>query len=114
MKRFAIRVLLTRYIVPLGDIVLPKAEAESRRGIQIQSTSKEIRPTMVLKLAYIERPLQTFLPHAPASLAEPLRRLKEAIQKPVPTLDERGQMPSQPSTEAKPKTPRKSTRRKKR
>ena len=115
MKKFAIRVLLTRYIIPLGDIVpLGAAEKKSTRCIQIRSTSKEIRPTTILKLAYIERPLPSLLPIAPASLAEPLRQLKEATQKRARTLDERGQMPSQPSTEAKPKTPRKSTRRKKR
>ena len=89
MKKFAIRVLLTRYIIPLGDIVpLGAAEKKSTRCIQIRSTSKEIRPTTILKLAYIERPLQSLLPNAPASLAEPLRHQKEATQKRARTLDQ--------------------------
>ena len=115
MKKFAIRVLLTRYIVPLGDIVpLGTAEKKSTRAIQIRSTSKEIRPTTILKLAYIERPLQPLLPNAPASLAEPLRQLKEATQKRARTPDETGQRPLRPSPDAKPQSPQKPARRKKR
>ena len=60
MKRFALRVLVARYVLPINEVDGPKTCQQAGRIVPTSRTAK--RPITILKLVQLVRPLQSLLP----------------------------------------------------
>jgi hypothetical protein len=116
VNHFSFRVLLIRYVVPIDGILGPKEgkKKTGKGGVQILPNSMAMRPTKVLKLAWVVRPMLSLLPSKTANASEPVRKpnAKALPAAPIPTEKKRAPQ-RKPAPKPKTQSARRSPRKKK-